>query len=286
MEFELFVGIDWSGAKGECHRGISVFCAKQGSRLPVKIAPPVQRSWSRLAVVEWLKQISKTQPVLAGIDFAFAHPFSDEGAYFPGAADSPVTAADLWGKIDQINQSQPHFYGGGVWDDAQFGAYYNAPNGRRGNRFRSRRRVTEQMARAVRSPSPTFNCVGPAGVGTGSLAGMRILHHLKHQAHIWPFDRQYGQHNLCLVEIFPSYYFAQAGIAPLKHAHLAPAPLSEALAYFNCEGVSQDFIAEGPDGDDGDALISAAALRYGSVLPDVQQMDEAARHEGWIFGVK
>ena len=31
----------------------------------------------------------------------------------------------------------------------------------------------------IYSPSPSFNCVGPGAVGTGSLSGMRFLHILK-----------------------------------------------------------------------------------------------------------
>ena len=40
----------------------------------------------------------------------------------------------------------------------------------------------------MHSPSPTFNCVGPGAVGTGSIAGMRMLNFLKNKVHIWPFE--------------------------------------------------------------------------------------------------
>ena len=65
------------------------------------------------------------------------------------------------------------------------------------------------MSKAPSRPS----IVGPAGVGTGSLAGMRALHHLSDIAHIWPFDdAATASRPLHLVEIFPSHYFALAGI--------------------------------------------------------------------------
>ena len=37
----------------------------------------------------------------------------------------------------------------------------------------ARRRCTEEYARKIHTPSPTFNCVDPCGVGTG-FAGMRV----------------------------------------------------------------------------------------------------------------
>lgn len=286
LQFDYFVGIDWSGAKGEFHRGISVFCAEPNTSLPYKITPPKGRNWSRQGVVDWLMQLSSQAQVLAGIDFAFAHPFADENSYFPKAENSPQTAQALWQKIEQVNQKQPYLYGGGMWEDPVLSAHYNAPNKRRGTLFRSRRRQTEEVAKHLRAPSPTFNCVGPAGVGTGSLAGMRVLHQLSPHAHIWPFDQEYDKHSLVLAEIFPSYYFMQAGIKPVKQFHLQPEMMSAVLTYFNSCGVADDFVAEGPDGDDADALISAAALRASSELISCQELPKAALHEGWIFGVK
>lgn len=284
--FDYFVGIDWSGAKGIAHRGISVFLATPGNRVPVKIQPQRARHWSRTEVLAYLEALSSSGRVLAGIDFAFAHPFADCQAYFPHHDTAPQTARELWALIDQINQGQDDFYGGGIWDDDEFGGYYNAPSGRKGRYFSSRRRQTEQAARTIRAPSPTFNCVGPAGVGTGSLAGMRMLHYLAQtDAQIWPFMPDRTGARLTVAEIFPSYYFAQAGIRPVKGAQAQSDALTAALAYFGSEGVSDDFIALGPDNDDADALVSAAALRAGaSQIAD--SLPASALTEGWIFGVK
>ena len=165
FEFDAFVGIDWSGAKGEFQAGLSVFTASRGTAAPMRIEPPSGRNWSRQEIKNYLIELSADKRVLAGIDFAFAYPVTDENnqlcGYYPGYPDAPHHAADLWALIDKKNQNQPHFYGGGIWDDEMLGPYYNAPSGRRGQLFRSRRRLTEQLARAVKSPSPTFNCVGP-----------------------------------------------------------------------------------------------------------------------------
>ena len=54
-EFELFIGIDWSGAKGSSHRGIAVSEAEVGCTVPSIIPPPVdERSWSRTSVMDYL----------------------------------------------------------------------------------------------------------------------------------------------------------------------------------------------------------------------------------------
>ena len=289
--FDLFVGIDWSGAKGTAHKGISVFCAKQGDAVPQKMhAPDGKAAFSRHDVADLLIALSSQARVLAGIDFAFAYPLDAAGHYFPGLAPEkqPQTAPQLWALIDRLNDAAPDYYGGLIWDDATYGPYYNAPAGRKGARFASRRRQTEEAAKSVKSPSPTFNCVGPAGVGTGSLAGMRLCHSLHHQLGdrlaIWPFTAS-DKAALTMVEIFPSYYFKQAGISPIKGAQAGADNLNHALAFFNSEPVADDFTAHGPDHDDADALISAAALRAIESEPKCWDVPDCAKREGWIFGV-
>ena len=121
-------------------------------------------------------------------------PFAIGEAIIQKYPDTPQTSQGLWALIDDANKDQDYLYGGGIWGHAELRHYYNAPKnkdgrGGKGKYFQSRRRVTETIAASMnmRSPSPTFNCVGPAGVGTGSLAGMRMLHQLQDQATIWPF---------------------------------------------------------------------------------------------------
>ena len=287
--FDYFVGIDWSGAKGKTHRGISVFTASIGGDLPLKQQPPNnKKAFSRADVIDYLEALSGQGKVLAGIDFAFAYPINEQGHYFPDLPDDrlqPVDVSSLWALIDEINSGSDDYYGGLIWDHPILGSYYNAPAGRKGARFQSRRRLTEVRARSVKAPSPTFNCVGPAGVGTGSLAGMRLCHHFAKTAAIWPFFEK-PQSALTLVEIFPSYYFKQAGISPIGSDYTKPASLNKALAYFGSAPVADDFNAEGPDADDADALISAAALRHLSKERQIWNVPPQARREGWIFGVK
>ena len=288
MAFDFFVGIDWSGAKGDAHKGIAVFICHEGDSVPTKIAPPNgKRAFSRGDILLLLRDLSQKGRVLAGIDFAFAYPIDAQGHYFPALKQGtqPEDAPALWALIDEINHTAPDFYGGLLWDHPDYGRYYNAPSGRKGTHFASRRRLTEEVASAVKSPSPTFNCVGPAGVGTGSLAGMRFSHALAGEAEIWPFFENKDA-SLSVVEIFPSYYFTLAGIKPVKGVQAKPPALNQALAFFGTQPVGDDFQAAGPDHDDADALISAAALRHFSRDSAIWKVPMQARREGWIFGVK
>jgi len=284
-EFDIYAGIDWSGAKGDRHRGIAVAICKAGDAAPIMVAPPHGKSaWSRQDVADWLLSESVNARIFAGIDFAFAHPFCDIGAYYPDVEAAPTTPRALWQMIDEANQDKPDLYGGGIWASDSYGPFYNAPK-QRGARFLSRRRQTELVAASIRSPSPTFNCVGPAGVGTGSLAGMRLLHALGKRAAIWPFDED-GNKSLMLAEIFPSYYFAMAGLKPIKGAHAEAAFLNKGLAYFQSQPVPDAYRATGPDADLSDAMISAAALRALAREAEMWIPGYEAAKEGWIFGVK
>ena len=154
------------GRKARTSR-VCLFFLPVAGHVPERISPPDGRYWSRPAILDYLRLQASDRRVLAGIDFAFAYPVTDGKAsicgYFPDFEDSPDTAHDLWALIEGVNADQQNLYGGGIWDHPRLGPYYNAPGGRRGDLFASRRRLTEQVARDVKSPSPTFNCVGPAG---------------------------------------------------------------------------------------------------------------------------
>ena len=296
--FSAFFGIDWSGAKAKSHAGLQLAHAIPGTGAPLRVSPPLSKYWSRQQVFDYLVEIAENakgeEPVLVGIDFAFAHPFADKHSYFPENDLSPVDVVSLWAMIDQVNAGQPDLYGGAMFRHAIWGDYYLAPPHYQARHYASRRRVTEIAARtAGRSPSPTFKAVGADNVSTGSLAGMRMLHQLKQhlgaRLSVWPFDAIIaGQTNLVLVEIFPSFYFYRLGMVPAKKAAADPAFLNQALAGYGSDGVPADFRAMGHDADEADAIIAAAALRHFSTAssfclsPDI---NVAAQQEGWIYGV-
>ena len=311
-----FVGIDWSGARGPRQQGIQIAAAMPGNMTPQRIDCPssgkMGSKWGREAVFDWLLALARGAvalpngfrqgyygPVLVGIDFAFAHPFIDEGVYYPGLSPAlqPETPFALWQMIDHICAPDPHLYGGRMFATPPWADYYLSPHNHAAPHFTSRRRMTEHASRNDgRSPSPTFKAIGADNVATGSMAGMRLLHRLKTALAgdlvVWPFDAVTPAEKkpaMIIVEIFPSLYFHAAGFNPARNAAADPIFMSKALAAYDSLGVSQDFQPHGSDADEADAIISAAALRYFVRNRDCWSVpaaaSQAARSEGWIFGV-
>ena len=302
-EFDLYIGIDWSGALGSRQKGISVFGADAGHTVPYKLSSPSGYNWNRFEIIDLLLTASKEMRVLAGFDFAFSYPVTDifgcESGYFPGYINSPRTVHDLWALIEAVNRDVANLYGGAIWDHPDFCHYYRAQNRSQGRHYCQRMRAIERIITLMSfphlTPSLTFNCIGKGEVGTGSLSGMRILHHLFDNAHIWPFDNlspragRSKQSNLWLVEIFPSYYFAFSGVRVNKHERTFRHNLNAALEVFCPSEVIHDL-----DNDhEADAFISSAALRHFSTssLIDYWKIpsyipSDIIRREGWIFGIK
>lgn len=302
-----FVGIDWSGAKTQFIAGIQLAIASPDNAVPQTVPSPQRRHWSRHNVRDFLcdqaAQAPVGAPLLVGIDFAFAHPFVDYQSYFPNSENAPCDVAALWRLVDEVNYDVPHLYGGGMFRHPVWGAYYLSPPRFDAPFYSPRRRLTEIVAKASgRSPSPTFKAVGADNVSTGSMAGMRLLHYLRQklgdQLAIWPFDdlkQRLGKVKLVLVEIFPSYYFYRVGMSPVKQAAAQAEFLTNALRFYDSDGVDPNFVSQGADADEADAIISAAALRYfsrqkTSQLQTMFDLSESiavtARKEGWIFGVQ
>ena len=197
--FDGFIGIDWSGARGPRQPGIQIARAGPGQGTPETVHTDDGRHWGRGSVFDWLLAESAMttagSPILVGIDFAFAHPFVDEGAYYPGLDGSPPGPAALWARVEAECAKDAHFYGGAMFAAPSFADYYLSPRNHDAPHYRSRRRLTERAARdSARAPSPTFKAIGADNVATGSMAGMRLIHALRaalgpHLA-VWPSTRQ------------------------------------------------------------------------------------------------
>ena len=284
MDFYNFIAVDWSGDKCKFQKGISVAQCSMGRHAP-KIIRPKDQYWSRSTLIKWLLKEVTEKKTLIGFDFSFSYPFYDCFSYFPGIKDSPISPYKLWEKIDNINKKLANFYGGGIWSKEPYSNYYNSPN-LKGTLYKSRRRFTEIEAKnKIHSPSPTFNCVGPGAVGTGSLAGMRSLNFLKSKINIWPFNNSVLQKKSVAVEIFPTYYFRYARVKPEKNIGYALDKINQALNHYGCNSLPKDIIIGGPDQDDADAIVSAAAMRYFSNNRNCWNVPKVSKKEGWIFGV-
>ena len=284
MYFDKFIGIDWSGDKNSFQKGISVAVCTYGNKVP-SIVKPLEKYWTRSTLIEWLNKEIKLQRNLIGFDFAFSYPFYDRFCYFPGIKDSPVNQEKLWGLIEIINKNSKNFYGGEIWNDKTYSNFFNSPK-MKGLFFSSRRRYTEIVAKKkIYSPSPTFNCVGPGAVGTGTLAGMRILNTLKHKTKIWPFDDINFSNQSVIVEIFPTYYFRLSKIMPEKQIGYTIEKINKSLKFFNSRPLYKNQKICGPDQDDADSIISSAALRFLSTNEKTWDVPNLCKKEGWIFGV-
>ncbi len=283
FKFDTFVGIDWSGDKNKFQKGISVAICKEGTNAPI-IIKPKDKYWSRSSLLIWIKEVIKENNILIGIDFAFSYPYQDKLSYFPGQFENISNPKSLWKLINDINKNFNNFYGGGIWKKKSFADFYNSP-GFKGSKYQSRRRQTEIDAKnKVHSPSPTFNCVGPGSVGTGSLAGMRFLNYLKDEISIWPFENINSKKKV-MVEIFPTYYFRMAGTKPEKVFGYSLKKINMALKFFESDNLNSNIKISGPDQDDADAIISCAALRHLSKKDDTWDVPIISKKEGWIFGV-
>ena len=284
MDFENYIGIDWSGDKNRFQKGISVSLSKNGTDVP-KIIRPKEKYWSRSNLINWLNKKIFKEKSLIGFDFAFSYPFYDFFSYFPGVKESPINAKSLWSTINIVNQEKENFYGGEIWNKKHYSDFYNAPKSK-GKLYATRRRLTEIHAKnKIHSPSPAFNCVGPGSVGTGSLAGMRILNLYKNSVNIWPFDNYKTSNKSVFVEIFPTYYFRLSSVKPEKNIGYTLKNINKSLSFFNSKSLKKNYVIGGPDQDDADAIISSAALRYFTSQKDVWNVPSLSMKEGWIFGV-
>ena len=244
--------------------------------------------WGRDDVFLWLSEIIKRERALIGFDFAFGYPHYDLGCYFPGMNKNPVNIFGLWELIDKTCKGASNFYGGSFYKrkELPFHKYFLSPYGK-GQLYFPRKRITEVFCKKVTAPHPTMKCIGPANVGTGSLAGMRFLHKLKKsldkEIAIWPFEKERG-HSVA-VEIFPRLYFKQSGTNPQNWQDQEM--INNALRYFDSKPIPQDWKPKRED--EPDALVSAAALRSLASNPAMwlapDDYSSEVKLEGWIFGV-
>lgn len=281
--FDVFLGIDWSGSKSRRLKGIRVACCEPGSGAPVLLpGPQADGLWRREDVLRHvLARRLAGERVLAGFDFAFAYAYADRVSYFPGLTPAPTSARELWAFVESRSGAREDLYGGALYEPGSPVAHHYWRSGPRPPDFVERRRRTEIACGAVTWPHPVFKCFSAANVGTGSLAGMRLLHRVTDYGAVWPFD---GPGELTVVEIFPRFYVRRAGVNPSRLHERPPAVDAVLVAYGSRPYAGPPLDSE----DTADAVVSAAALRALSSDPGVWSVpssEPASQWEGWIFGV-
>ena len=275
--FECFVAIDWSGARGTHHKGIAVAVATAGDAAPALVAPPSARGWGRGEVAAWLE--AQPGPLLAGFDFSFAPPYLARGSYLPGietADDGP----GFWRHVDAHSADPDYGANDFLTGEARPHFWMGAADGLKANFLHFR--VCEQWFNlgGGGTASTVFDCVGAAQVAKASFAGMRILHRLRGNFAIWPFDPPGPR---TVVEIYTRAMLRHAGGRGTKLRDAGT--LNQALASFGSRPV-----AIRPYSDhETDALLAAAALRHLAAEPrwwrPTALSRQIARSEGWTFGI-
>jgi hypothetical protein len=278
LNFDRFVAIDWSGARGTRHKGVAVAVAEPGDRAPALVAPPDARGWARGQVAEWLEALPGR--VLAGFDFSFAPPFVGRGAYLPGM-EAPATGPAFWAWMDGHCGADPDFGAHGFMEGAARPFFWmGAADGAKRDFLHFRVCEARFNAGGGGKPSTVFDCVGAAQVARASFSGMRVLHRLRERYAVWPFD---APSERTVVEIYTRAMLRLAGGRGLKLRDAAG--LTAALAAFGSGAPAGVF-----NDHETDVLVSAAALRRmagepGWWAPEGMTAAVAAT-EGWTFGVR
>ncbi len=278
--FTRFAAIDWSGAKGDRHRGIAVAICAAGDRAPALVAAP-GGIWSRRAVLDWLLA-HRGDDLIAGFDFSFSAPFVERGAHLPG---EPATAdaRALWAWVDA--DSSDGDLGAASFLERRRGThfYFGAADGVKADFLHWRR--CERTTDGGYKPSTVYDAIGASQVAKASFAGMRLLHHLASRVPIWPFD-PIPPHGLAIVEIYTAIAARDAGMRKGRSKMRDAASLDAALAVI---GSRPHAPLARYDDHATDAILTAAWLRANAhraaLWAPPAMTPEIAATEGWTFGV-
>lgn len=285
--FTEFVVIDWSGENVARPKGIAVAHARRGDAAPGLLTPT--KGWSRGDVLAGLvAHAAAGTNLLIGLDLSPGLPFVDTGAFFPGWAETPANAKQLWALVDATSANSAHLGAGGFLANAEVARHFRQQT-RTGDLFpggSGRLRETERAQHALKlRPSSCFNLIGAAQVGKSSLTGMRVLHRLAGRIPVWPFD-PVPENGPVLVEIYTSIAARAAGIGAGRSKMRDGASLDRALAVL---GARPHRPLPRYDDHATDAILTTAWLRRAADDPAFwtpgSMTAQIATTEGWTFGV-
>ena len=209
--FELFIGIDYSGAETPNSRlpGLQVYAARPSATVPVRWASPTpsnngQRvNWTRREVAERLRdEVRSGRCLLVGIDHGFSFPISYFARY--GLKGWPEFLADF---VKHWPTHLDHVYVDFVRD----GSVHRqgkapAPGQRVGSKDEFR--LTERWTSSAKS---VFQLDGQGTVSKSTHAGIPWLKWLRDDlgdaVHFWPFDGWVPPSGKAvIVEVYPSIF--------------------------------------------------------------------------------
>jgi hypothetical protein len=278
--FRRFAAIDWSGAKGNSHKGIAVAVCEAGDAAPWLVTRA--KPWSRTGVLQWLLESAEEAPTLFGFDFSYAPPILERGAYLPGE-DVPAEAKAFWAYVDTLCEDEDLGAASFLEQHHRRHFYFGAADGVKADFLHHR--VCEHAFNATGGgkASTLYDAIGASQVAKASYAGMRLLHRLGGTLPVWPMDPRPVSGSL-VVEIYTRVFIRLAGLSGRKVRTLAT--LNEALAGL---GSRPSLLETDPNDHESDVIISAAGLR--AIAGDERYWQpraltpEIARTEGWTFGV-
>ncbi|MDG5494318.1 hypothetical protein [Niveispirillum sp. BGYR6] len=289
-QFDLYLGIDWTGAQPARSVAMAA-CDAAGLVCPIQ---PQGRFWERLEVARWIAdQAAGGKRILAGFDFAFAMPWVTGQGYLDGRVPDVADMPALWDLVEEASAGGADaFAGAAVLDPRLFPSFWiNGPMPSHWGDGSTKRRLVEKVAADTGAGTPVsvFKLAAAAKqVGKASLAGMRTLRHLHglmgDRLCVWPLEIP-GPGQSVVMEIYPTLFRKQAlgGNRKVVERKI----LEPGLAFYGCHADAS--LPDRFDDHIGDAMISAAGLRHLSRQPSAWApawMDaDTARCEGWIFGV-
>ena len=114
-DVDLFVGVDWSGARGSRLKSLRVAVCAEGREAPRLVPGPISGDWSRMGFLDWLiAQLKGGRRVVCGLDFSFCFPYCDHGSYFPMIKSAPKSAEGFWSEVETVCAVDPDLFGGAV----------------------------------------------------------------------------------------------------------------------------------------------------------------------------
>ena len=280
--FSGFVAIDWSGAKGDRHKGIALAICDADTLAP-RLIEPGRSSWSRRAIVDWLLD-HRNDNLLIGFDFSFSAPFVARGAHLPGEAVTPDAKA-LWAHVD--THSDDIDLGASSFVEARRGLhfYLGAADGPKSQFMHFRACESLFNERGGGKPSTVYDAIGAAQVSKASFSGMRLLHHLDVRIPVWPFD-PVPSSGPVIVEIYTAIAARAAGLRKGVSKLRNPAALDAALAAL---GSGPHSLLPRYNDHMTDAILASAWLRANGHRAELWQPNAMDRRiadtEGWTFGI-
>jgi hypothetical protein len=280
-DFESFVAIDWSGAKGKRHKGIAIAEAR-GDAPPRLIRPG--HVWSREEVLKWLLRRAETEPTLFGFDFSFAPPFIERGEYLPGESGVPQTAREFWAYVDSRSADEDLGAASFLEHAHRNHFYFGIADGVKAD-FMHFRLCDQQLNRqGGRKTASAFDAIGAAQLAKPSFSGMRLLHRIDGKIAIFPMN-PVPEHGSVVAEIYTRIYLRRAGMPGSKLR--TREQLNEAMKGLGSRPVRLRFE---PNDHQTDSLVTAAGMRQlartePKAFAPKGLTPEIARTEGWTFGI-